>query len=391
MLNIAIVVIAYNRPTSLIRILESLNNAKYDKSVDLIISIDKSNTNKVNEIANNYNWKFGNKTVISHEVNLGLKKHVLYCGSLSSKYDAIIMLEDDLVVSPDFYNYAYQSVAFFGSDEKIAGISLYKHTMNVNVGKRFDPLIDGYDNYFLQFASSWGQVWTKLQWELFENWYDDSITVDKNDNLSNHVISWSDKSWLKIFIKYMVVNDLYFSYPRDSLTTNFSDTGTHVEHKNSYYQRNLSLCEGKKYSFSIFRESICVYDSYFELIPQPNMLIKLGLENWLDCEFDLYGEKELEKIEAKYIFTIKRIKDDNDVDMSYSCEMWPPELNVINNNLSKEIPDFVLTSKDNVINEINEKYFWSDYYIGYISYKDFLNITFLNVRKVFVKLLGCLC
>jgi glycosyltransferase involved in cell wall biosynthesis len=52
MISPAIIVIAYNRPHRLHRLLTSLNNSKYDfADVPLIISIDKSDVREIYEVA----------------------------------------------------------------------------------------------------------------------------------------------------------------------------------------------------------------------------------------------------------------------------------------------------------------------------------------------------
>ena len=79
-MDIAICVIAFNRLASLKRLLSSLDNAVYPCTVKLYISVDKSDTNAVEKCAEEYIWKFGDKEVILHEENLGLRKHVINCG-----------------------------------------------------------------------------------------------------------------------------------------------------------------------------------------------------------------------------------------------------------------------------------------------------------------------
>ncbi|PNW26694.1 glycosyltransferase [Formosa algae] len=133
-INPALVVVTFNRPESLKRLLDSLNNAYYNEyNVPLIISIDYQNSiqhNEVVEIAENFKWTFGKKTIINHVENLGLKKHVLKCGDLVYDYDSIIMLEDDLFVSQEFYTTTIQLLNFYKSDDRIAGVSLYTHKKN---------------------------------------------------------------------------------------------------------------------------------------------------------------------------------------------------------------------------------------------------------------------
>lgn len=102
--KIALVAIAYNRVNSLKRLLNSLQKAYYDEDVNvpLIISIDKSDTEDVLRLANEFHWNHGDKRVLSHAENLGLKAHVLSQGKLLEEFDAIVVLEDDVVVARDF-------------------------------------------------------------------------------------------------------------------------------------------------------------------------------------------------------------------------------------------------------------------------------------------------
>ena len=106
-MDIAIIAIAYNRPQGLFRLLNSLNAAHYpDKDVTLIISIDKSDTDTVERAADAFVWNHGTKRVKKHNENLGLHKHIMSQGEELDRYDAIIVLENDIVVSPAFYTFA---------------------------------------------------------------------------------------------------------------------------------------------------------------------------------------------------------------------------------------------------------------------------------------------
>ena len=75
-----IIVVAYNRPGSLKRLLDSLSRAVYSlDNVSIIISIDhKENDSRSLEvvaIANSFEWKFGHKTVL-------LRESISDCGSI---------------------------------------------------------------------------------------------------------------------------------------------------------------------------------------------------------------------------------------------------------------------------------------------------------------------
>ena len=125
----AIVVVGYNRPHSLRRILKSLTLANYlVEDVPLVISIDFSDSPEGHEArayAKEFEWTFGPKRVISHPENIGLRRHILSCGDLASEYGSIIVFEDDLSASPCFYEYSAAALEFAEQDPLIGGVSLY--------------------------------------------------------------------------------------------------------------------------------------------------------------------------------------------------------------------------------------------------------------------------
>ncbi|PCE62605.1 glycosyltransferase [Sediminicola luteus] len=282
----AIIVVAYNRPNSLKRLLKSLDRGHYpSESISLIISIDYSDTNQiVIDFANQYKWAYGEKEVITHSKNLGLRKHIIKCGNLSEKYGSIIVLEDDLYVSPNFYFYSTKALEFTNNQSNISGVSLYNHKINVHVGEYFSALEDGFDNWYFQFASSWGQAWTHNQWKSFISWYHDKEILEKDHLIPENVTNWSNRSWLKFFIAYMIETDKYFLYPKHSLSTNFNDPGTHVGSDSTAYQTELLFSKKTDYFFSTLEESKAVYDAFFE-----SRRLHFTLD--IDPVIDLYGYK----------------------------------------------------------------------------------------------------
>ena len=113
--DIAIVVVAYNRPHALNRLLSSIKQADYSgySNIQLIISIDFSGNDDCFVLADSFEWEWGKKEIVRHPENLGLKKHILLCGDISEQHDGVIILEDDLFVSPAFYDYAQQAYLFY--------------------------------------------------------------------------------------------------------------------------------------------------------------------------------------------------------------------------------------------------------------------------------------
>ncbi len=337
---VPIVVVAFNRVHSLERLLYSLNMADYpNNSIPLIISIDNNGKNRdVLEVANKFKWRHGTKKVKYQETNLGLRKHVLQCGAIARDYDGVIILEDDLYVSENFYHFARAGLSFSKAKEYIGGISLYNHQLNVHNSFAFSPLEDGYDNWYFQFASSWGQAWTNDQFDNFVTWYNNAPKIDKEKKIPSYVRSWSEKSWLKYFIAYLVEKDKYFLYPKISLTTNFGDSGTHMNEVDSAFQVPLYFGRKKTFEFSDLNSSLAVYDAFYE----SNILHRvLNLEKD-QLIVDLYGEKD--SFPEKGFLISKQILNYN-IEKTFGRFLRPMEANIIENIQGRDFFYYDLSKK----------------------------------------------
>ena len=172
--KITIVVVGYNRADAMERVLHSLSRAQYDYTdIRLVVSVDHSGNEEVVHTAEAFEWKYGEKEVIYRPERLGLRKHIISCGDMTEKYDTVMILEDHIYVSPDFYNYAMQTLEKYGDHPQIAGIALNTKRELLESVYPFFPLRTGYDIYFQQFATSWGQVWNRRMWTGFKKWYEE--------------------------------------------------------------------------------------------------------------------------------------------------------------------------------------------------------------------------
>ena len=266
-MGIAIVTVGYNRKESLRRLIDSINDAEYfSDSVDLIISLDKSSIeSEMISMANSINWAHGTKIIRTFPKRQGLKTHILQCGDLTDKYDAVIILEDDLIVSVGFYSYVKQCLNYYKDDDRIAGISLYSFQLAPGCLRSFTPDYSGYDVFLMSFAQSWGQCWTRDMWKNFKNWYLKQATPLKSDSIMpEYIAKWDDKSWLKYYMKYTAENRKFFVYPYISLTTNFTESGEHNSLVNSYFQVPV-LQNSIDYRFPPKGKEL-MYDSFMERI-----------------------------------------------------------------------------------------------------------------------------
>lgn len=328
MKNIAIVAVAYNRVDSLKRLLTSLERVYFENPQTLIISIDKSNTSVVEEYAEQYNWKYGEKIVDKHTSNLGLRAHMLSLGKWFDHYDAIVVLEDDIVVAPSMMCYVRNCVEKYSDCSEIAGISLYCTPLNSNNRMPFMPIKSEYDVFFMNYAMSWGEVWMKESWLKFYDWYKSHSERFNLPHIPDNVNHWSDKSWLKYHIRYCCEENKYFVFPYMSVSSNYNDAGTHAKFSNNLMQTILSPLVKHTYDLPDFKNCIIKYDTFFE----PKFLsVYLGVEE-AELTVDLWMKKHNHQ---RYIVSLKSLP--YKVIKSFSLDYKPYELNVMWNNIGNDL------------------------------------------------------
>ncbi len=356
-----IIAIGYNRPKSLKRLLDALNKAEYeDNQVLLIISLDYAGMPEMSKLAEEYKWEHGEKAVIAYQERQGLREHILKCGDYLEKYnlDAVAVFEDDVFPSPAFFNYMIQAVDFYGDCEEIAGISLYTHLWNEVYSIPFQPLYSSSDVYFMQYAQSWGQIWLPAQWREFKEWYQEhSENFSEAEGVPMAVSRWKDSSWLKYHIRYCVEKNKYFVYPYESLTTNFTEVGTHNRYRTALYQVPLQIDTQKKYRFSsLYERQSVIYDAFFE---NKKIAQALGIPEEELC-VDLYGSKP-DRNGKKYWLTTR--DGDYRLKQTFGLALRPHELNVILNIPGSEIKLYDLSChKKEKKNECLTDYQFFDYY-----------------------------
>lgn len=238
-MSIAIVAVGYNRPDSMQQLLKSIEEAHYENdSVDLVVSIDKGNNQKeIVAVAEKVKWPYGEKVIRAFPERQGLRNHILQCGDLTEKYDAVVVLEDDLLVSKAYYKFVRSAIEYYGQEDCVAGISLYAYSANEFSFTPFIPAFNGYDTYLLQVAQSWGQCWTKKMWERFRAWeYADAAELPLGEYMPKRIFNWGKTSWKKNYMAYLALNNLFFVYPYHSYSTNRSERGEHRNNTSNDFQ-----------------------------------------------------------------------------------------------------------------------------------------------------------
>lgn len=322
-MNPVIVVVAYNREKSVSRLLSTLEKAKYDSTVTLIISIDYGDNQNVVDIANDFVWSHGKKIIRTFSENLGCCAHVMKCIDYCIEYGAAIIFEDDMLPSMNFYTYVKQTLQAYAENKSIFAIALHNQAWNGFADELFVPIRNDADVYIAQRVCSRGECFIGEKWKEFKQWYAKKEgKLQARDDLPAVIYKWRE-SWGKYVWDYIAERNLFYVTPYDSLTTCFPDVGVHYQDEGIKYKFQVPLANGKEsYNLPDINEMV-KYDAFFESI---------DLKHYIEQQYgkrvviDYYGNKD-SYADAKLCLTRKALP--YKVLKKYGDEMIQSELNYI--------------------------------------------------------------
>lgn len=182
-------VITFNRLESLKRLLGSLLNASYlGETVDLRISVDFPSMDnplevlKRNEIIRflkTFHWPFGSFFVQDHQSHLGLFSQWIKSHDNFPASSMVLVLEDDLEVSPLFYEWTRKALEFYWNSDLPAYISgIVLDQPHIVLGKGYRTPLGKPEEilrrkkyfesvYLNQAFSTWGTLIFPRHWNAF--------------------------------------------------------------------------------------------------------------------------------------------------------------------------------------------------------------------------------
>lgn len=327
-MSAAVVVLAYNRPRPLRRLLDSLLRAHYPpgEPVPLVLSIDDAGSAAAAEtlaIARQLEWPFGRKTVIERLERLGVVGHFRAAGDLSRDYGDLVMLEDDLVVAPPFYDFATRVLDVYGGDERIAGCCLYGLWFNGFTREPFLPVADGSDVFFLRLPYTQGLCFSARQWAAFAGW-SGTDTRGPRPGLHPAFERFGADEWFPALASYLAATGRFFCFPRVSLTVGWGDAGAHFDASTSWFQTPVQLA-ARRYELPRFDDALAVYDGFYELLADRLAMLAPAVAG-RSFDIDLNATKRRMDLQTDEVLTTRPVRR---AGLSFGLEAYPPELNVI--------------------------------------------------------------
>lgn len=160
-----IAVFAYDRPDHLRRCIEALQENELAADSDLFVfsdaAKDPARAPRVDQVRDYIRTIGGFKTVtvVEQPVNLGLAASVISgVTKLTRDFGDVIVVEDDLLVSPYFLQFMNDGLDIYADDDRVAGIHGYMFPTNRELPETF----------FLSDPGCWGWATWKRAWDFFE-------------------------------------------------------------------------------------------------------------------------------------------------------------------------------------------------------------------------------
>ena len=263
-MNAPVVLFVYNRLDHTKNVIESLAKNVLAENTDLYIFSDAAKTEngieKVNEVRKyiqSTDWRdsFQKVAIVEAEKNKGLAKSII--GGVTSvleEYGKVIVIEDDLVLSPYFLKYMNGALDYYENIPEIWSVSGYSFPMK--------SLADyPHDVFYSYRGSSWGWAtwldrWKKTDWEVkdFKKLMQDKTWQKKfnrgGDDLTQMLKAQMEgkiNSWAIRWVFSQSNLDMYTVYPKKSYVLNdgCDGSGTHVGATDEYQtdiQKDMQIC-----------------------------------------------------------------------------------------------------------------------------------------------------
>ncbi len=248
----------YKRLEHLQKVVFSLQKNELSSNSDLIIFSDGSKNNEdasrvlaVREYLKSISG-FKSIGIIERESNIGLANSIIQgVSEVLNSYDRVIVMEDDLVVSPFFLNFMNDSLTLYENEEKVGSIHGYVYPI-----KQLLP-----ETFFIKGADCWGWGTWKRAWQHFESDGEKLLKgikerkAEKEFDLDNSYpylrmlkdqIKGKNDSWAIRWHASLFLKEILTLYPGKSFVQNIGldDSGTHTKTTDSFDTLFVSGYEG---------------------------------------------------------------------------------------------------------------------------------------------------
>lgn len=275
-----VVLFAYARLEHLCRVVESLRANQEAGLTSLYVFCDgprhesnKVKTDAVREYVNSIDG-FASVTRVYREQNLGLAQSIISgVSEILSEHNALIVMEDDLVVSPYFLKFMNDGLQLYREDERVASIHGYCFPVEQELPETF----------FLRGADCWGWATWARAWRHFEPDGQKLLNALRRERLTRafdldgaypyikmlaNQVAGKNDSWAVRWHASCFIDNMLTLYPGRSLVNNIGsdDSGTHCS-KTDVFDQVVAVAPINVLPVEI-QENVTARDSFARFLGQ---------------------------------------------------------------------------------------------------------------------------
>jgi len=201
----------------------------------------QSNTPSLNREGRGESFK--SVTIIEREKNWGLANSLIAgITEIVNKYGRVIVVEDDLILSPYFLRFMNEALEKYKDDDRVGAISAYMPVINEVIPNAF----------FLHYFHCWGWATWKCSWDMLNTDVNDLLKkirwktkkFNMDGAMENYGMLYCQKkgivdSWYIQFYASLFLKDKLVLFPKHSLVRNIGldRSGVHSSHSEETVQQ----------------------------------------------------------------------------------------------------------------------------------------------------------
>ncbi|GAA7257806.1 glycosyltransferase [Helicobacter pylori] len=273
-----IILFVYNRPNHTYQVINSLLDNPLAQESDLYIYSDgakdisaKESVAQVRAYIHSITG-FKSVTIIEREKNFGLAQNIIHgVTEMINQYEKVIVLEDDLLLSPHFLEYMNTALTLYENDIQVACITAFNFPLHY-------PLEFKESTFFIKGAECWTWATWKRAWQKFEKDGNKLLNMIKEKKLQKEFdidgsypytkmlknqIKGKNDSWAIRWYASAFLHNMLCLYPRDSLVENIGYDGPHFKNaQKSELFGKISTHYNKPYKITLKENPLARYALY---------------------------------------------------------------------------------------------------------------------------------
>lgn len=267
-----LIVLTMDRSEALQRLLTSAAGADYGGDhVDLDVWVDRRDgapiDARVLAAAARVHWPHGAKTVYARRKNGGLYQQWIYTWRIAERADEVaIILEDDLELSPAFYQWLKLARSAYAADPEVAAFTLQRSTLRprlpFGVRSRVLSIPSDQPVFKYRLLGSWGFSPQREAWAEFRTWFEQKRAAGAKPYVDNLITTEWYKSqekngfapsmWTQWWIKFADEKGYFTVTPHlpdgTTLCANWRENGMH--YSKGKPERDFPIYTGTHAQFS---------------------------------------------------------------------------------------------------------------------------------------------